>query len=62
MKRLIALYTQAQQEYAKNPKLAQQMATEPIGSLPAGQQAPEMAAWTVAGNVLLNLDEMFVKR
>jgi hypothetical protein len=30
--------------------------------LPAGTQAPEMAAWTVVGNVLLNLDEMFAKR
>ena len=49
-------------EYAKNLKAAQQMATEPIGPLPAGMKAPEMAAWTVVGNVLLNLDEMFAKR
>jgi hypothetical protein len=62
MKRLIALYTQAQHEYAKNPKMALQMASEPIGPLPAGLQAPEMAAWSVVGNVLLNLDEMFAKR
>jgi hypothetical protein len=62
MKRLVGLYTKAQQEYAKNPKLAMQLATEPIGPLPTGQQAPEMAAWTVVGNVLLNLDETFSKR
>jgi hypothetical protein len=62
LKRLTELYTQALQDYSKNPKLAQQMATEPIGSLPMGTQAPEMAAWTVVGNVLLNLDEMFAKR
>ena len=62
MKRLVDLYTKAQAEYAKNPKAAAQMATEPIGPLPAGLQAPEMAAWTVVGNVLLNLDEMFAKR
>jgi hypothetical protein len=62
LKRLTELYTQALQDYTKNPKLAQQMATEPIGPLPAGTQAPEMAAWTVVGNVLLNLDEMFAKR
>ena len=62
MKRLVELYTRAQAEYAKNPKLAMQMATEPIGPLPAGSQSPEMAAWTVVGNVLLNLDEVFAKR
>jgi len=62
MKRLVELYTKAQAEYAKNSKLATQLATEPIGPLPAGTQAPEMAAWTVVGNVLLNLDEMFAKR
>ena len=50
------------QEYAKNPKLAAQLATDPIGPLLAGMQAPEMAAWTVVGNVLLNLDEAFAKR
>jgi len=61
-KRLVELYTRVQQDYAKNPKLAQQMATDPVGPLPAGTQAPEMAAWTVVGNVLLNLDEMFAKR
>jgi hypothetical protein len=60
--RLVELYGKAHQEYAKNPKAAQQMATEPIGPLPSGMQAPEMAAWTVVGNVLLNLDEMFAKR
>ena len=53
---------EAHADYAKNPKLAVQMATEPIGPLPMGLQAPEMAAWTVVGNVLLNLDEVFAKR
>jgi hypothetical protein len=62
LKRLVDLHAKAAAEYAKNPKLATQMATEPIGPLPAGTQAPEMAAWTVVGNVLLNLDEMFAKR
>ncbi len=62
LKRLVELYTQAQQRYAAEPKLALQMATEPIGPLPKGAQASEMAAWTVVGNVLLNLDEMFAKR
>jgi Protein of unknown function (DUF1553)/Protein of unknown function (DUF1549)/Planctomycete cytochrome C len=62
LKRLVELYTKAQGEFAKNPKAATQMATEPIGPLPAGLQAADMAAWTVVGNVLLNLDEAFAKR
>jgi mono/diheme cytochrome c family protein len=62
MKRLVELYTKAQADYATNPKLATQLATEPIGPLPVGTQASEMAAWTVVGNVLLNLDEVFAKR
>jgi len=30
--------------------------------LAAGLDAVDLAAWTVVGNVLLNLDEMFTKR
>lgn len=62
MKRLTELYTKAQAAYAKDAKAALQMATDPIGPLPKGMESPEMAAWTVVGNVLLNLDEMFAKR
>jgi len=32
------------------------LATDPLGPLPSGLDAPEAAAWTVVGNVLLNLD------
>jgi len=62
LKRLAELYTKALTVYAKDAKLATQMATDPLGPLPAGMQAPEMAAWSVVGNVLLNLDEAFAKR
>lgn len=62
LKRLVELHGKAQQEYARNPKAALQMATDPLGPLPKDMEAPEMAAWTVVGNVLLNLDEMFAKR
>ena len=44
------------------PEEAKQMATEPLGDLPEGADAAEYAAWTVVGNVILNLDEMFMKR
>ncbi len=62
LQRLTGLYSQARAEYVSNPKQAQQMATEPLGPLPASMDAVELAAWTVVGNVLLNLDETFAKR
>ena len=38
------------------------LATDPLGPLPAGMDPVEMAAYTVVANVILNLDETFVKR
>jgi hypothetical protein len=61
-KRLVQLYQKARDDFAKNPKEAQQMATEPLGPLPAGMEPVELAAWTLVGNVMLNLDEVFAKR
>jgi uncharacterized protein DUF1553 len=61
-KRLVALYEKAHVDFTNSPKDAQQMATEPLGPLPPGMDTVDLAAWTVVGNVLLNLDEMFAKR
>lgn len=60
--RLGSLYEQVRAEYSRNVKQAEQMATDPLGPLPAGMEPAELAAWTVVGNVLLNLDETFAKR
>ena len=38
------------------------MATEPLGPLPKNANPAEYAAWAMLGNVLLNLDEMFMPR
>ncbi len=38
------------------------MATDPLGPLPKEMDAAQLAAWTVVGNVLLNLDETMMKR
>jgi hypothetical protein len=62
LQRLTELYTKTLERYANEPKLAQQMATDPIGPLPKGMEAQQMAAWTIVGNVLLNLDETLAKR
>jgi hypothetical protein len=39
-----------------------QLATDPLGPLPAGYEASELAAWTVVANVILNLDGVLTKR
>ncbi len=62
LNRLVGLYNKARAEYARNRAGAEQMATQPLGPLPAGMDPVDLAAWTVVGNVLLNLDEMFAKR
>jgi mono/diheme cytochrome c family protein len=62
LRRLTDLYEKARAKYAASPKEAEQLATQPIGPLPPGMDAVEVAAWTVVGNVMLNLDEMFARR
>ena len=38
------------------------MASQPIGAPPADADHAQLAALTVVGNVLLNLDEFLMKR
>jgi hypothetical protein len=60
--RLVRLAEEATKQFAADPDQAMKMATVPIGPLPQGSDAAETAAWTVVGNVILNLDEMYMKR
>ena len=62
VKRVTELSRIVSKEFEGQLKQAEQMATVPIGPLPEGGNAIEFAAWTVVGNVILNLDEMFMKR
>jgi hypothetical protein len=60
--RLVQLYEDAKSKFAKDSAKATQFATEPLGPLPKGVDTVDAAAWTVVANVLLNLDEMLMKR
>ena len=60
--RLEELFNELLADYQQDPEAAKMMATDPLGPLPEGMKADELAAWTIVGNVLLNLDEMFMKR
>ncbi|QEL17894.1 DUF1553 domain-containing protein [Limnoglobus roseus] len=60
--RVVKLFEETKATYAKDAKKAATMATDPIGPAPKGADVTELAAWTVVANVLLNLDEMLMKR
>jgi hypothetical protein len=60
--RLEELFNELLADYQQDPEAAKMMATDPLGPLPEGMKADELAAWTIVGNVILNLDEMFMKR
>ncbi|MGB1129867.1 MAG: PSD1 and planctomycete cytochrome C domain-containing protein [Haloferula sp.] len=62
LERLLTLYQTAHEQYSAAPADAEKLATDPLGPIPDGSDAIELAALTVVGNVLLNLDEMLMKR
>ncbi len=59
---LADLLEEARQQLAGAPDAAQKLATDPLGPLPGDADPVELAAWTALGNVLLNLDEVLMKR
>lgn len=59
---LTALFADSRNGLADSPGEALKLATEPLGMLPEGIETSDAAAMTVVCNVLLNLDEMFLKR
>ncbi|WP_145385731.1 DUF1553 domain-containing protein [Stieleria neptunia] len=62
IERLEQLVTAATETYRESTDDAMKMATDPIGALPDDADPAEYAAWTVVANVILNLDELLMKR
>jgi hypothetical protein len=60
--RLVKLYEEARGRLGAEPGNAARLSTVPLGPVPEGMDAIELAAWTVVANVLLNLDETLMKR
>ncbi|MEZ6060039.1 MAG: DUF1553 domain-containing protein [Planctomycetaceae bacterium] len=59
---LVALFEDTKARLSQTPEDAAKLATDPLGPVPAGLDPLDAATMTVVGNVLLNLDEMFLKR
>ena len=59
---LVQLYISALSHYRSNLEQAHLIATNPLGDPSHDADQVELAAWTVVSNVLLNLDEIFMKR
>lgn len=62
LKRLTQLLDDTNASFASDPKRATQMATDPIGAVPAGMNPPELASWTTLANIVMNLDEFVMRR
>ena len=60
--RLVKLHDTTRAAFAQDADAAKKMATDPLGPLPAGLDTADLAAWTTVANVLLNLDEVVMKR
>ena len=62
LRALTELYEESFASLSDRPDEAEKLATSPRGELPHDIGVIEAAAMTIVGNVLLNLDEMFLKR
>jgi hypothetical protein len=60
--RLIALLDETKSALIADQARATKLATEPLGPLPSGMKADELAAWTTVANVVMNLDEFVMRR
>ncbi len=58
---LVTLYDRARERFSKDPEKARRLAANPLGPLPEGSDPADLAALTLVGNVLLNLDEMLMR-
>ncbi len=62
LERLTQLHETIRTRAAASPESAKLLASDPLGPVPEGMDSVDLAAWTVVGNVILNLDEMLMKR
>ena len=59
---ILKLLEKAMAVYSQDQQAAAAMAAKPLGPVPRDLEAATLAAWTVVGNVLLNLDETLARK
>ncbi len=59
---LVELFADSKAEYSADSAAAMKMATDPLGALPEGMKVEDAAAMAIVAGVMLNLDEMLLKR
>ncbi len=59
---LVSLFNDSVSRLENQPEEAAKLSSDPLGPLPEGMDSVEVAAMTVVCNVMLNLDEIFLKR
>lgn len=59
--RLLDLLKEVRGQYGADEGFSKKMATDPLGDLP-GADYVELASWSALANVILNLDEMIMRR
>lgn len=59
---LQTLLARSLKEYRADAKLAEEMATQPLGPAEKGTDLPALAAWTAVSSVIMNLDEFLMRR
>ncbi len=60
--RIVKFYRETKKHFADKPNDAKMLATDKYHPNPANTDFVDLAAWTTVANVLLNLDEVFLKR
>jgi hypothetical protein len=58
---IVKLVADQLEHFRAQPEAALKLATDPLGPVPEGMDVAELAAWTVAANVLLNIDGVLTK-
>jgi hypothetical protein len=61
VRQVVTLFEAGLAHYRQDADAARKLATDPLGPLPECLDPAELAAWTVAANVLLNLDGVLTK-
>jgi len=59
---MVSLFNDSVKRLGDQPGEAAKLSSDPLGPLPDGMDSVEAAAMTVVCNVILNLDEIFLKR